>query len=110
MKKIVIRTGFHPEVKREYNGEHIYKIIGKREKASGRDFQSGVVMNGNDCWQLENMVWVTERGPEKYVTNWTGEERWGRVYEVEYDDAGNEVSSEELGFMILQVDRAKGLL
>ena len=56
------------------------------------------------------MVWVTERGPEKYVTNWTGEERWGRVYEVEYDDAGNEVSSEELGFMILQVDRAKGLL
>ena len=93
MKKIVIRTGFHPEVKREYNGEHIYKV-----------------MNGNDCWQLENMVWVTERGPEKYVTNWTGEERWGRVYEVEYDDAGNEIGSEELGFMILQVDRAKGLL
>lgn len=110
MKKIVIHTGFHPEVTREYQGEHIYKVTAKREKATGRDFQSGQVLAGNDCWRLENGVWITEKGDQKYVTNWTMEERWGRVEEVEYDESGTPVAAKELGFMILTVDRSRGLL
>ena len=39
MKEIVIRSGFHPETPRTYNGEHIYKIVETRTGGVAHDFQ-----------------------------------------------------------------------
>lgn len=106
MKKIEIITGFHPETVREYNGEHIYKVretryIDKSKEGTGAE-PDLIGISAND--------WITNKGNNKYITNWTGEERWGRVEEVELDDAGKEIGREVLGFMILRVDRSKGIL
>ena len=43
MKKIIIHTGFHPEVPREYKGEHIYKVVAT--KTLGGD--GTAVLNAN---------------------------------------------------------------
>ncbi len=111
MKKIIIHHGFHPEVKREYNGEHIQKVLYKRGGVEGKDFHTGAHLNDQTTfYRLDNNAWIKGLGNEKYVTDWTDEERWGRVEEVEYDDAGNVVSRQDLGFMILRVDRSKGML
>ena len=111
MKQTIIHAGFHPEVKREYKGEHIYKVINTRTGGESREFHSGAVTSGSGRYfGLDNGAWIKEVGPDKYQTDWTDEERWGRVEEVETDDAGNVLSSETLGFMILRVDRRNGLL
>ena len=110
MKKIIIHAGFHPEVKREYNGEHIYKVINTRGGVDGHDFHTGAAVSGSNYYGLDNGAWIRDLGNEKYVTDWTGEERWGRVEELELDDQGNVLSSQNLGFMILRVDRSRGLL
>ena len=111
MKKIVIHAGFHPEQPRTYQGEHIYKVVRVRQVANGHDFHTGAAINGSGVfYELDNGAWVRDLGNEKYQTDWTGEERWGRVEEIETDEAGNTVSARDLGFMILRVDRARGLL
>ena len=63
MKKIIIHSGFHPEQKREYNGEHIYTVTAVRNGLEGKDYHTGAIL-----------------------------------------------SSRDLGFMILRVDRSRGLL
>ena len=102
--KITIHHGFHPEVKREYNGENIFRVIAERR------LNPDTPNEGMRFFQVENNVWIKEIGPEKYVTDWTNQERWGRVTLDCLDDAGNIVISRDLGFVILQVDREKGLL
>jgi len=106
MKKIEIIHGFHPEVLREYNGEHIYKV----RRVVFKDESKAATGAEPDYYFLENNAIVENLGNNKYKTNWTQEERWGRVEEVELDDAGNETGREVLGFMILRVDRSKGIL
>lgn len=99
MKKIEIRHGFHPEQHREYHGENILKVKEIRE------------YNGMRMICLEHDCWLKDLGGERYETDWTWKERWGRVVEVEYDDAsGKQLGESELGYMILQVDRKNGLL
>lgn len=126
MKKIVIRTGFHPEHPRIYNGEHIYKVIQTRGNVEYSDFLTGQTKSqdkeGNvgalsknlentyTLYQLESNVWIKDLGRDRYVTDWTSEERWGRVEELEIDDEGEVTDSRNLGFMILRVDRSRGLL
>lgn len=111
MKQIVIRSGFHPETPREYHGEHIYKIVETRAGGVAHDFHSGAVQGTTgQYYGLDNGAWVKDLGGEKYVTDWTGEERWGRAEEVETDENGNLRSAETLGFVLLRVDRARGLL
>ena len=109
-KKIKIHYGFHPETERVYNGEHIYKVINTRTLENGVEAQSGLPVVGSEFIQVENNVWIRKVGPEKYVTDWTDLERWGRVEEQEYDEAGSRVSVRELGYIIIAVDRSKGLL
>ncbi len=106
MKKIEIIHGFHPEVLREYNGEHIYKVRKVRYKDESKASEGAEP----DYYYLENNAIVENLGANKYKTNWTPEERWGRVDEAEYDESGNETGRNTLGFMILRVDRSKGLL
>jgi hypothetical protein len=111
MKEIIIHAGFHPEMKREYNGEHIHKVLYKKEGVTAREFLTGrPVSKDTIFYKLDNDAWIKGIGDEKYVTDWTNEERWGRVEEVEYDDEGNDISRQDLGFIILRVDRSKGLL
>ena len=116
MKKIVIRTGFHPEIKREYKGEHIYKVTAtKKRESDGTVMDSnGLVTENLDAqnvyYRLEHGGWIKSLGDEKYITDWCGEERWGRVEELELDEAGNQIAAQTLGFMILRVDRANGIL
>lgn len=110
MKKIVIHSGFHPEVKREYNGEHICKVINTRGNVDARDLHTGIALGGNSYYGLDNGAWIRDLGNDKYVTDWTDEERWGRVEEQELDEQGNVLSERDLGFMILRVDRSRGLL
>jgi len=99
MNDIVIRAGFHPEVKREYNGEHIYAITAERTlPAKGP-------MPETKFYRLANGVWVKDMGNDKYVSDWTNEERWGLVEEKLPNG-----ESKTLGFMILRVDRQRGLL
>ncbi len=104
MKKIVIHHGFHPEAPREYKGEHIFKVVRTREVK--QMFPPGM----STYYLLDNGAWIKSIGPEKYVTEWTNEERWGRAEEIETDEQGNTVSAQDLGFMILRVDRSRGLL
>lgn len=111
MKKIIVHAGFHPEVKREYKGEHIYKVTRIREGVAGKDYHTGTHLNDETTFfGLDNGGWIKSLGGDRYETDWTAEERWGRVEEVEYDEAGNVVSAQDLGFIILRVDRAAGLL
>lgn len=138
MKKIVIHSGFHPEHPRTYNGEHIYKVIKERgntpfsdyltgqtkevieadkentEKQKGKTERVGIsgspVQDVFTLYQLESNVWIKDLGRDRYVTDWTNEERWGRVEELDIDDDGEVVGSKDLGFMILRVDRERGLL
>ena len=106
MKKIEIIHGFHPEVLREYNGEHIYKV----RKVKYKDESKAGTGAEPDFYYLEHNAIVANLGDNKYQTEWTAEERWGRVEEVEYDESGKETGREFLGFMILRVDRSKGIL
>ena len=111
MKQIVVHAGFRPNKTQEYHGEHIYKVVNTRSGIEGRDFHSGAVLNGAASYYgLENGAWIKDLGGEKYETDWTREERWGRVEELETDSEGNVLSRRDLGFMILRVDRSKGLL
>ena len=83
MKKIVIHTGFHPEVHREYRGEHIYKVV--QTKTLGTDGKVVLDANGsvipnagaNVFYKLDHTGWIKSVGPEMYVTDWCAEERWG---------------------------------
>ncbi len=111
MKKIIVHAGFHPEVEREYKGEHIYKVLKVREGIEGKDYHTGRAFGGKSTFYgLDNGGWIKDLGGDKYETDWTAEERWGRVEEVEYDESGELIASRDLGFMILRVDRSKGLL
>ena len=111
MKKIIVHAGFHPETTREYRGEHIYKVIHKRAGGATHDFHSGAPLAAvGQFFGLDNGAWIKDLGGEKYQTDWTGEERWGRVEQIETDEQGRVISSETLGFMLLRVDREKGLL
>ena len=97
MKTITVTNGFFPEIKRTYAGEHIYPVVETRE------------VNGVKIYRLPPNAWVKDLGNEKYVTDWNEKERWGRVIETETDDQGNVISEKSLGFMILRVDRSKGI-
>ena len=111
MKKIIVHAGFHPEVTREYNGEHIYKVINMRSNVEGHDFHTGALVSAKGSYyRLDNGAWIKDLGNEKYETDWTSEERWGRVEEIETDEQGAVNSAKDLGFMILRVDRSKGIL
>ena len=82
-----------------------------KEGVTAREFLTGrPVSKDTIFYKLDNDAWIKGIGDEKYVTDWTNEERWGRVEEVEYDDEGNVISRQDLGFIILRVDRSKGLL
>jgi len=98
MKQLRVYTGCRAEGAPPYEGQHIYAV--KEVK----------VHRGVRYFGLENDVWVREVGPEKYVTDWTTEEIWGRVEEAELDDTGAVLSVEQKGFIILHNDRAKGIL
>lgn len=105
MKKIVIRAGFHPDVVREYKGEHIYPITDIRGGVKG-DIPTGDYQNDAGVfYRVHNGAWIKSLGGDKYVTDWAAVERWGRVEEV-CDDGSVNV----LGFMILRVDRSKAIL
>ena len=111
MKQIVIRSGFHPETPRTYAGEHIYKVVQVRTGGEAHDFHSGASLGkAGKYYGLDNGAWIKDLGNEKYQTDWTAEERWGRVEEIETDEAGNVTGTETLGFMLLRVDRSRGLL
>ena len=111
MKKIVIHAGFHPEVIREYNGEHIFKVVNYRSNVESHDFHdSGIRGARGDFYGLDNNSWIKSLGDDKYVTDWTDEERWGRAEEIETDAQGNVLSAETLGFVLLRVDRSRGIL
>ena len=106
MKKIIVHAGFHPEAKREYKGEHICKVVRTREVKQMFPPPPSMAV----YYLLDNGAWIKSLGNEKYVTDWTNEERWGRVEEIETDERGEVLSAQDLGFMILRVDRANGLL
>ena len=111
MKQIIVHAGFHPETPREYHGEHIYKVIHTRAGGASHDFHSGALLaETGQYYGLDNGAWIKDLGGERYQTDWTGEERWGRVEQIETDEAGNVTASETLGFMLLRVDRSHGLL
>ena len=97
MKKISVTNGFFPDIVRTYNGEHIYPITEVRE------------VNGVKIYRLPCNAWVKDMGADRYVTDWNDKERWGRVDETETDENGEVVSTKTLGFMILRVDRSKGI-
>lgn len=110
MKKIVVHAGFHPEKPREYHGEHIYKVVGTRTRDAAHDYHTGTLLGGKGTYYgLDNGAWIRDLGDEKYESDWTAEERWGRVEALELAEDGSVLSSETLGFMILRVDRANGL-
>ena len=88
MKQYEILNGFHPEQKRQYNGENIFAV-----KETRFD-------QGKNWYLLSNNAWIKEIGPNMYITDWTSEERWARVEE----------DGKLIGFMILVTDRSKGLL
>lgn len=98
MKKLRVYTGCRAEGATPYEGQYIYSVKETR------------VHQGVRYICLEHDIWIREVGPEKYVTDWTTEEIWGRVEEVDVDGAGAVLSAEEKGFIILHDDRAKGIL
>ena len=98
MKKIIVVSGYHPEKEREYNGEHIYPVIQERDHL------------GVHYWKLPTNGLIKDMGDNKFLTDWNEKERWGRVYEVETAEDGSELSRRSLGFMILRVDRSRGIL
>lgn len=109
--EIVIHHGFHPEQKREYKGEEVYKVVAERDLSSFNDYLTGVATDdAARYYKLENDGWIKDAGGERYTTDWNAEERWGRVERVTYDDDGAVSGTEDLGFMILRVDREHGLL
>lgn len=98
MKKIVVHNGFHPETEWAYKGEKIMRVLQERVQHSRRLY-------------LESGVWIKDLGNDRFITDWTDRERWGRVEEVETDDTtGQIVSRRELGYMILIADRENGRL
>jgi len=111
MKEIIIHAGFHPEVKRVYSGETIYKVTATRDNIAGKDYHTGASLNSaTTFFRLDNGSWIKDLGQDRYVTDWTNEERWGRAEEVETSDDGTVVSRKNLGFVLLRVDRSKGIL
>lgn len=98
MKKIVIHNGFHPEVERVYKGEKIMAVLEERIQRSRRLY-------------LESGVWIKDLGNDRYITDWTDRERWGRVEEVELDETSGQIlSRRDIGYMILITDRENDLL
>lgn len=98
MKTIKVYTGLLAGGTVPYKGEHIFTVKGTR------------VSKGVNYYCLEHDVWLRELGPEKYVTEWTNEEVWGRTVEVETGEDGQITGSKELGFILLKVDRKNGVL
>lgn len=98
MKKIVIHNGFHPEAERVYKGEKIMAVLEERIQRSRRLY-------------LESGVWIKDLGEDRYITDWTDRERWGRVEEVELDETSGQIlSRRDIGYMILITDRENDLL
>ena len=134
MKKYVLHSGFHPEKPREYNGEPIQRVVAYRSRTEGTpifgdhmaqdpDSLKNVFKPAGDIipcdsfepgqssyYMISNKGWIADKGDEKYVTDWTDEERWCRVEEQEIDEDGNVISSKNIGFIIRRGDRSKGLL
>ena len=73
-------------------------------------FSGAVTGKAGKYYGLDNGAWVKDLGDEKYQTDWTGEERWGRVEALETDETGAVSAVETLGFILLRVDRSRGLL
>ena len=87
MKSVNVYNGFNAKVPTEYKGEYIYKVIGVKEQRGARYFL------------LEHDGWIKMVGQEMY-TGRCEAEHWGRVEEVETDEASGEVISvKELGFL-----------
>lgn len=111
MKKYIIHAGFHPEIQRVYNGEYIYKVVKIRRNIEGKDFHTGSKLNSETTFLgLDNGGWIKDLGNDRYVTDWTNEERWGRVEEVEFGENNEVVDRKDVGFVLLRVDRAHGVL
>ena len=133
MKKYVLHSGFDTDKPREYNGEPIQRVVACRTKvgtpifgdhmAQDPDSLKNAFVPAGDIveidhfepgqsnyYMISNKGWIDDKGDEKYVTDWTDEERWCRVEEQELDDEGNVISSRNIGFIIRRVDRSKGLL
>lgn len=98
MKRIRIYAALSPGGIVPYHDEYIYSVKYTREH------------QGTTYYCVENDVWVKELGPDKYVTDWTNEEVWGRAVEEEVDGSGKVISSKNLGFIILSVDRRNGVV
>jgi ferredoxin len=91
MRTFRIRTGFQSIAARVYEGENIIRVKETRE-ISG------------DVWHLlEDDQWIREAGPDMFITDWNSEECWGCVEDV------TEGEPKELGYIILKVDRERGL-
>lgn len=100
MKKIYIRTRFRAEGGPEYTDQRIWPVCDHR-----------VDVGNINMYAVDNDVWIREMGVDKFVTDWTNEEVWGRVEEVETDDATGEViGATTLGFTLLQNDRKNGII
>jgi hypothetical protein len=98
MKYLELQTGFSSDTPRNYEGQHIFCVKEIRVQEGVRHFL------------LENNLWVKEIGSNLYQTEWNIEEFWGRVDEVEIEDAtGIELSRVSKGYVLLHVDREKGL-
>lgn len=98
MSIIKLHTGFLPEGKIKYANQYVFSVKEIREEKGIR----------YHC--LEHDVWVKEIGRDRYVTDWTNEEVWARAEEIEYNEAGEITASKDVGFVLLQVDREKGIL
>ena len=111
MKETVIHSGFRPASPWPWAGEHIYRVVETRAGGAAHDFHSGaLVADAGRYYGLDNGAWIKDLGGEKYQTDWTGEERWGRAEARETDESGAVTGTETLGFVLLRVDRARGLL
>ena len=95
---IKLHCGFLPAEKIKYENQPILSVKGIREE------------KGISYYCLEHDVWVKEIGKDKYVTDWTNEEVWARAEEVECNDVGEVISSQAIGFALMQVDRKKGII
>lgn len=95
---IKLHSGFLPEGKIKYDGQYVLSVKSIRED------------KGIKYYCLEHDVWVKEIGKDKYVTDWTNEEVWARAEEITYDENGKVESSENIGFVLLQVDREKNII
>jgi len=94
MKRTIVHSGFFAESPAEHTGEYVYKVVGVKEQRGAKYFL------------LEHDGWIKMTGEEKYVAGRMENEFWGRVEELELDDAtGEPMGSRDLGFVRIELDK-----